>query len=83
MTDNDKARDASWGLRILLVLGWTGLCAFVAILWVGGMATTPAAQDPDAAAALGMASCIAVGCSGGVWFLGLIAGLVIYGLVRR
>ena len=82
MTDA-KTKNISVAVRILLVLGWTGLCALIWFAWIAGIAQSPDLQGPDNDVAIGMAACMVTGCTGGIWFAGLLTALVIYMLVRR
>jgi hypothetical protein len=65
------------------VLGWTGFCALVWFCWMLTIAGGPPPEGANSEAVLGAATCFATGCAGGVWFFGLIVGLLIYGLIRR
>jgi hypothetical protein len=82
-TEDGATRNASWGLRILAVGGWTALCVFAWFLWVGHMAVSPDLVGPGSETALGMAACLATGCIGGGWLMGLSVALVLYSLLRR
>lgn len=82
MTDTDT-KTISAAARWLIVLGWTGLCAFIWFAWIAGIAQSSDLQGPDNDVAIGMAACMVTGCTGGIWFAGLLTALVIYMLVRR
>ena len=83
-TNNETViKNTSWGVRLALVCGWTGLCAFIWFMWIGSMASQPDMAEPGNETALGLAACMATGCTGGIWFFGLVAALVVYGLIRR
>lgn len=83
----DKAKGTNQLLRVLAVLGWTGLCGVGWLLWIGGMTTIPLAGEGlstrGSETALGCASCMVTGCVGGVWFFGLVVFLVVLLIVRR
>lgn len=83
MDNEAKIKNASWAMRLLMVGGWTAACGAVWLLWVGGIVDTAESQGPDADTAIGVASCLATGCVGSVWFGVLLVALVVYGLVRR
>jgi hypothetical protein len=81
-TDNEtKIKNASWALRVGGLAGWTVLWVMLWVLWVGTMANDPNVAGDDTA--LIMATCMATGCAGGAWFMGLCVFAVIYAVIRR
>ncbi len=83
----EKIASASQLFRILAVLGWTGLCGIIWIVWagsvVGGAVENPSGEATvDAIAITGGAACV-TGCTGGVWFAGLVIFALFYVIIRR
>jgi len=86
---NDKVESvqtAFWAGKLGLALIWTITCAGFWILFLVAMVNQPPPPNttPDMAnTALGMAGCMATGCVGSVWLVGLIVLLVLYAIIRR
>ena len=85
MPENKEAaiKNTSWVIRLTLVGGWSLLCFVLWFLWVGSMVNSPEMQGAENETAVAMATCMATGCMGSVWFGALIVAMVIYMLVRR
>jgi len=85
VTDSPAA-PSSWKIRALIVAAWTALCLLVTVAWTAPvvlMEPDPNLPADAHAAVVGSGVACAAGCTGSVWLLGLIVGLVIYALVRR
>jgi hypothetical protein len=82
---SEDQRNASWLLRIVGVLGWTGLCIASWFWWMHAMTSSPELNDGSEAAdiAQGCACLVATGTCGTAWFGVLVVALVLYGLLRR
>jgi hypothetical protein len=78
-------KNTSWVLRIVGVLGWTGLCFATWAWWFYAMTSSPELNDGSEAAniAQGCGCLVATGTCGTVWFGGLVIAMVLYSLLRR
>ncbi len=81
MDNETKIKNVSWVARIAGVLAWTAAWGLLFVFWVASMAQNPELAANDAS--LGMATCMAAGCTGGLWFMGLLVFAVIYAVIRR
>lgn len=83
---NKKIQDNLWTGKVVIAVLWTGLCGWLWLTMVYGMALhepVPGTSAESNNMALGMAVTLTTGCVGGVWLLGCVVVLVLYALFRR
>lgn len=83
---NKKLQDNLWTGKVVIAVFWTGICGWLWLTMVYGMASVkpaPGSTQESMNMALGMAVTLTTGCVGSVWLLGCLVVLVIYALLRR
>ena len=81
-----KLEENLWTGKVVIAVSWTGLCGWLWLAMVYGMATAkpvPGTTQESMNMALGMAVTLTTGCVGSVWLLGCVVVLVLYALFRR
>ena len=87
MTENEAPRPNNGPIimKLLVVLGWTGLCALIWFVWFGAAVynvnADPKIHDTDLA--LSAAGCVITGCTGGIWLVGLLVITLLILILRR
>lgn len=68
----------SQAVRVALVLGWSLMCGGFWLMWLATIANQPGDES-----VIAIAGCMATGCAGGAWVLGLAVLAMVYLIVRR
>ena len=75
----ESIRTGLWTVKLLVVGGWTALCGLALLILF--LAFLDAGDSGSGDGALG--ACAMMGCTGGGWFCGMLAIVVVFAAIRR